>query len=130
MVSDNKVNWSGNEPLSFHADKKSRIKTRGVALITVLLIVALAAVLATQMTGRLQLQMQRTNNITLNQQAYWYAMGAEAFAKRILITSFENGNNVTNLEQMWAQGETSEYKGKCIQGEHNVNTRGSEYKGH
>jgi general secretion pathway protein K len=82
-------------------------KMQGVALITVLLIVALAAVLVTQMTGRLQLQMQRTNNITLNQQAYWYAMGAEAFAKRILITSFKDEKNVTHLEQMWAQGETS-----------------------
>jgi general secretion pathway protein K len=82
-------------------------KMHGVALITVLLIVALAAVLVTQMTGRLQLQMQRTNNITLNQQAYWYAMGAEAFAKRILITTFEDEPNVTHLEQMWAQGETS-----------------------
>jgi len=82
-------------------------KVQGVALITVLLIVALAAVLVTQMTGRLQLQMQRTNNITLNQQAYWYAMGAEAFAKRILITSFKDDDTVTHLEQMWAQGETS-----------------------
>jgi len=82
-------------------------KEQGVALITVLLIVALAAVLVTQMTGRLQLQMQRTNNITLNQQAYWYAMGAEAFAKRILITSFKDDDTVTHLEQMWAQGETS-----------------------
>lgn len=82
-------------------------KNRGVALITVLLIVALAAVLATQMTGRLQLQMQRTNNITLNQQAYWYAMGAEAFAKTILISTFEDEPDVTHLEQMWAQGETS-----------------------
>jgi general secretion pathway protein K len=82
-------------------------KTRGVALITVLLIVALAAVLVTQMTGRLQLQMQRTSNITLNQQAYWYAMGAEAFAKTILITAFEDENDVTHLEQIWAQGETS-----------------------
>ena len=63
---------------------------RGVALITVLLIVALAAVLATEMTARLQLQMQRTNNITLNQQAYWYAMGAEAFAKTILINGDAN----------------------------------------
>jgi general secretion pathway protein K len=82
-------------------------KVRGVALITVLLIVALAAVLVTQMTGRLQLQMQRTNNISLNQQAYWYAMGAEAFAKTILIESFKAENEVTHLEQMWAEGETS-----------------------
>jgi general secretion pathway protein K len=72
-----------------------------------MLIVALAAVLATQMTARLQLQMQRTSNISFNQQAYWYAMGAEAFAKRILMSSFDDEEDVTHLEQMWAQGETS-----------------------
>jgi general secretion pathway protein K len=93
--------------LTFSTKKNRTKNVRGVALITVLLIVALAAVLATQMTARLQLQMQRTTNIALNQQAYWYAMGAEAFAKRILITTFEDESNVTHLEQMWAQGETS-----------------------
>jgi len=80
---------------------------RGVALITVLLIVALAAVLATEMTARLQLQMQRTTNITLNHQAYWYAMGAEAFAKRVLSSDFEEDSDITHLGQNWAQGETS-----------------------
>ena len=75
---------------------------KGVALITVMLIIALIAILATQMTARLQLQMQRTTNIGSNQQAYWYAMGAEAFAKRILIQSFEDDAEVTHLGQLWA----------------------------
>jgi len=82
-------------------------KVRGVALITVMLIVALAAILATQMNSRLLLQMQRTTNIGLNQQAYWYAMGAEAFAKRVLLDVFKNEPDTTNLSQPWAQGETS-----------------------
>ncbi len=80
---------------------------KGVALITVMLIVALAAILATQMSSRLLLQMQRTTNIGLNQQAYWYAMGAEAFAKRVLIDVFSKEPETTNLSQVWAQGETS-----------------------
>lgn len=80
---------------------------RGVALITVMLIVALIAILATQMTARLQLQMQRTTNIASNQQAYWYAMGAEAFAKRVLIQSFADNAEVTHLGQIWAQGEST-----------------------
>jgi len=80
---------------------------RGVALISVMLIVALSSILATQMTARLLLQMQRADNISSNQQAYWYAMSAEAFAKRVLITSFEKESKVTNLEQVWAQGESS-----------------------
>ena len=84
----------------------NRLKAiKGVALITVMLIVALAAIITTQMTARLQLQVQRTSNIHNNQQAYWYALGAEAFGKRVLITSFESEKEVTHLEQEWAQGE-------------------------
>jgi len=82
-------------------------RTKGVALITVMLVVALAAIIATQMLARLQLQVQRTSNISLNQQAYWYAMGAEAFAKRGLYTAFEEEPDSTHLGQLWAQGETS-----------------------
>jgi general secretion pathway protein K len=82
-------------------------KQQGVALITVMLIVALVAILATQMSSRLLLQMQRTTNISLNQQAYWYAMGAEAFAKRLLVDIFSKEPDTTNLSQPWAQGETT-----------------------
>ena len=82
-------------------------KQKGVALITVMLIVALCAVIASQMTARLQVQVQRSANIALNQQAYWYAMGAEAFTKRVLITAFKKDGDVTHLGQIWAQGETT-----------------------
>jgi len=82
-------------------------KQRGVALITVMLIVALCVVIASQMTNRLQMQMQRSTNISFNQQAYWYAMGAEAFTKRVLITAFKEDEEVTHLGQVWAQGETT-----------------------
>jgi len=82
-------------------------KQNGVALITVMLIVALCAVIASQMTARLQMQMQRSANIAFNQQAYWYAMGAESFTKRVLITAFKGDEDVTHLGQIWAQGETT-----------------------
>jgi general secretion pathway protein K len=80
---------------------------KGVALITVMLVVALAAIIATQMLARLQLQVQRTTNINFNQQAYWYAMGAEAFAKRVLLTAFNEEKDTTHLGQMWAKGKTT-----------------------
>ncbi len=83
------------------------LKQRGVALITVMLIVALCAVIASQMTARLQMQMQRSINISFNQQAYWYAMGAEAFTKRVLITAFEEDKDIIHLGQAWASGETT-----------------------
>jgi len=82
-------------------------KQVGVALITVMLIVALCAVIASQMTARLQVQMQRSANVSFNQQAYWYAMGAEAFTKRVLITAFKKESKVVHLGQIWAQGKTT-----------------------
>lgn len=81
--------------------------SKGVALITVMLVVALVAILATQMLAKLQLQVQRASNIEYNQQAYWYAMGAEAFAKRVLLTSIEEEKDKTHLKQVWAQGENT-----------------------
>jgi len=86
---------------------KTLHKQQGVALITVMLIVALCAVIASQMTARLQVQMQRSANVSFNQQAYWYAMGAEAFTKRVLIKVFTAEPNVTNLSQAWAEEETT-----------------------
>ena len=82
-------------------------KQAGVALITIMLIVALASIIAAQMTARLQSQMQRSINISFNQQAYWYAMGAEAFTKRILMKAFKEEPEVTHLEQIWAETGTS-----------------------
>jgi general secretion pathway protein K len=86
--------------------KLNKSKVRGVALITVMLVVALAAILATQMTARLQLQIQRTVNTQSNQQAYWYAMGAEAFASRVMFKVRQADKDITHLGQPWAQGET------------------------
>ncbi|WP_286264531.1 type II secretion system minor pseudopilin GspK [Thalassotalea atypica] len=79
-------------------------RQRGIALITVMLVVALVAIVATEMSGRLMLQMQRSANIQMNQQAFWYAMGAEAFAKRVIIQAQEENEKVTHREQNWAQG--------------------------
>ncbi|WP_057832763.1 type II secretion system minor pseudopilin GspK [Colwellia sp. TT2012] len=80
---------------------------RGVALITVMLIVALCSIIAAQMTTRLHTQMQRSMNISFNQQAYWYALGAEEFTKRVLMKAFKDEPEVTHLEQIWAEEATT-----------------------
>lgn len=82
-------------------------KQKGVALISAMLLVALSVILTTKMSGRLILQMQRTINIELNQQAFWYALGAESFAKSVIKQTLIEEPNVTHLGQYWAQGETS-----------------------
>ncbi|CAA0287683.1 Type II secretion system protein K [Alteromonas infernus] len=78
-------------------------KQQGVALMIVLMIVALVAVLATEMGTRLQLQVQRTMNLKDNNQAYWYAMGAEAFARKSIQSLVEQSPEVISIDQPWAQ---------------------------
>ncbi|MGS2721114.1 type II secretion system minor pseudopilin GspK [Paraglaciecola aestuariivivens] len=76
-------------------------KQQGVALIIVLLIVAIVSVLATEMGGRLQLQVKRASNIKETNQAYWYAMGAEQYARLSMQQLAEE--EVMHLEQAWSQ---------------------------
>ena len=78
-------------------------RQQGVALMIVLMIVALVSVLATEMGTRLQLQVQRTMNIKDSNQAYWYALGAEAFARKSLQTLMEETGDKISLDQPWAQ---------------------------
>lgn len=78
------------------------MKQRGVALIIVLLIVAIVAVLATEMSGRLQLNLVRSTNIKDNNQAYWYAMGAEQYAKKTIAQLLKQDDPLDST-QPWAQ---------------------------
>ncbi|XOV80159.1 MAG: type II secretion system minor pseudopilin GspK [Aestuariibacter sp.] len=78
------------------------MKQRGVALIIVLLIVAIVAVLATEMAGRLQLHLVRSTNIKDNNQAYWYAMGAEQYAKKTISQLIQQKDPIDST-QPWAQ---------------------------
>ena len=76
-------------------------KQQGVALVAVLMIIAIVVVIAVNMTGRLQLQLQRQQNIQQQQQAFWYAMGAEQFA-RVLLSRTLAGQETVHLGQDWA----------------------------
>ncbi|HHB92524.1 MAG TPA: general secretion pathway protein GspK [Thioploca sp.] len=74
-------------------------RQHGVALITVMLIVALATIMAVAMMTRQQLDIYRTANLINNDQAYLYALGGESWIKRILL---RDGKKVDNLQDTWA----------------------------
>ncbi|MEP0174400.1 MAG: type II secretion system minor pseudopilin GspK [Paraglaciecola sp.] len=78
-------------------------KQGGVALIIVLMIVAIVSVLATEMGSRLQLQIKRASNIKDNNQAYWYAMSAEQYARKSIKDLVENDRDLIYLDQAWNQ---------------------------
>ncbi|MDT0595199.1 type II secretion system minor pseudopilin GspK [Glaciecola petra] len=117
-----------------HTFKSSIEQQRGVALIVVLLIMALVTVLAVEMSARQQINIARAVNIKTNNQAYWYALGAEEFAKSSLATLKSlTGDNI-NLSQPWAQefeypieGGFIEAKLSDLQACFNLNAIGSEY---
>ena len=75
----------------------------GVALVVILLVVAIVSILATEMIARLQLNIARTVNIKDNNQAYWYAIGAEQFAQKSLGELKTLSPDNMNLSQPWAQ---------------------------
>ena len=75
---------------------------QGVALITALMIVAIAVILASSLLEDLYLERQRTYNIINNEQAYLYTLGAEIIAAKGL--SFDHKNNkFDSLNEIWAQ---------------------------
>ncbi|MDR8525999.1 MULTISPECIES: type II secretion system minor pseudopilin GspK [Shewanella] len=76
-------------------------KQRGVALIVVLLIVAMVAIIATNITSRNQLSVRRTLNMAQYDQAFWYAISAEEIAKKVLKQDLEDSDTV-HLQQYWA----------------------------
>lgn len=74
---------------------------KGVALITALLIVALATVITVELSTRLQLDIRRTSNIIASDQASLYLMEAEYWSRRILKDDRKN-NNYDHLDEDWA----------------------------
>lgn len=80
-------------------------KQRGVALIVVLLIVALVAIIATNITSRNQLSMRRTLNLAQYDQAYWYAISAEELAKKILKQDLDDSEGRVHRMQYWAMAD-------------------------
>ncbi|MCK5717333.1 MAG: type II secretion system minor pseudopilin GspK [Thiomargarita sp.] len=75
------------------------MKNKGVALITALLIVALATITAVAITTRQQLDIHRTANIINGEQAYMYALGGEEWVKQILL---DDNNAIDSFQDNWA----------------------------
>jgi general secretion pathway protein K len=79
----------------------SIIRQRGVAIITALLIVAIATTVSVTISTRLQLDVRRTGNIIAGDQAYLYTLAAESWSQRILKDDRED-NEIDHLGENWA----------------------------
>jgi general secretion pathway protein K len=77
-------------------------RQRGVALITALLIVALATTIAAWLTNTHQLSIRRSGNIINGDQAYEYALGLEMLAIIFLNKDFKESNKTDGYSDVWA----------------------------
>lgn len=76
-------------------------RQKGVALITALMIVALASIISVNISTKLQLDIRRTGNIISSDQARLYAFAAEELAKRYLAEDIK-ASSIDHLEEDWA----------------------------
>ncbi|AOY87790.1 general secretion pathway protein GspK [Marinobacter salinus] len=81
-------------------------REHGVALIMVLLAMALMVILAAGMTQQQSIRVFKAGHYLAQQQGGSIALGAEAFARRILVTDFEEDKEdnqmVDSLDEFWA----------------------------
>ena len=76
-------------------------KQDGIALITVLMILAIMVTVAATMTGRLTLSLKRTEGLTFSQKVYWYGQAAADFGRMVLNEDLAD-STVISLDQIWA----------------------------
>jgi len=74
---------------------------RGVALVTALLVVALATTAAVAMATRLHVDLRRAGNLLHGEQAYAYALAAESWAQ-VILRRDAGDNEVDSFEDDWA----------------------------
>lgn len=76
---------------------------RGVALITILIMVALATILAATIAKRQMSTTEDTAYLIRQNQSLLYAKSAEAFFSELLIQDSQNAPNVDDLQETWAK---------------------------
>ncbi len=76
------------------------MRQRGVALVTALLVVALATTAAVSMVARQQVDIRRTGNLLEGEQAYLYLLGIEDWAAQILRDDRKD-NDTDHLNEDW-----------------------------
>jgi general secretion pathway protein K len=79
------------------------MKERGVALITAIVLVAIATVLAVHVGTRAALDLRRTAGLMALEQGWHVALGAEAWAAEVLKDDHDDDPAIDHLGEAWAQ---------------------------
>lgn len=81
--------------------KPMQLKSRGVALITAMLVMSIATITAVAMMARKQVDFRRSENVLYHEQAYLYLLGAEDWAKQVLVNDRKK-NDIDSYKDDWA----------------------------
>lgn len=95
------------------AIRSSARSQQGVAIITALLILAIAATIGVSLSKQLQLEVRRTSNIIANEQALVFVSGAEELAKVGLKADFDN-NKIDHNDEEWAKPQSFPFEGGTL----------------
>ena len=82
---------------------KNYSSQRGVALLTILVMVALATILAATIAKRQTNTAENTGYLMRQNQSLLYAKSAEAFFSELLIQDSDNGSSIDHLQENWAK---------------------------
>ncbi len=85
--------------------RQFREAQKGVALVTILLVVVIATVLGVAMVRDQNTTILRTRNFFSQSQAKQYALGGEELARQILWEDFDKGDKIDILTDAWANQE-------------------------
>ena len=77
-------------------------KQHGVALLTAVLVLALAVIAATSISANHQLSIRRVENVVFGSQVWSYLHGGEAWAKVVLARDLDDDNNYDHNNEAWA----------------------------
>ena len=82
---------------------KNYSSQRGVALLTILVMVALATILAATIAKRQTNTAENTGYLMRQDQSLLYAKSAEAFFSELLLQDSDNGSSIDHLQENWAK---------------------------
>jgi len=99
---------------------------RGVALLTAILVTALASMLAVAMVSRQHVEIRRTANVLESERAYLFALGAEGWVKHILQRDDPSKDSLdedwaVNLPPISVEGAQLAGRVEDLQGRFNLN---------
>lgn len=90
-------------PYHNKVEKLSIKQQQGIALITILVMVALATILAATIAKRQAATAENTAYLIRQNQSLLYAKSAEAFFSELLVDDAENAAEVDHLQENWAK---------------------------